>query len=101
MDTFELNQTMFIAILFCMGIVLSKLGAQAERLKRLEILLLSLPGVDKAVLDLSPQVKAMIDDGHKYTAMTLHRKQTESCARSAELAVEAYIAQQRMAPTRT
>ncbi|NHZ64282.1 hypothetical protein [Massilia genomosp. 1] len=64
-------------------------------------MLLSYPGIDKTSLELSPEVKEMINNGHKYKAMILHRKQTESCARSSELAVEEYIAEQRMAAKRT
>ncbi|HEX8613716.1 MAG TPA: hypothetical protein VF800_20755 [Telluria sp.] len=98
MDAFELNEMMVIVILVCIGIVLSKLALQAERLKRIETLLLSYPGIDKSLLDVSPEVKDMIKNGHKYKAMVLHRKQTESTARNAELAVEEFIAQQRIAP---
>lgn len=101
MDVLDLNEMMVIVILVCEGIVLSRLGIQAERLKRIETLLLSYPGIDKTSLDLPPEVKDLINDGHKHKAMMLYRQKTESCARSAELAVEGYIAQQKMAPKNT
>lgn len=98
MDAFELNEMVVIVMLFCVGIMLSKLAALVERMKRIETLILSLPGVNQASLNLSSEVEELIDDGHKYKAMILHRTQTESCARSAESAVEEYIAQRAMIP---
>lgn len=94
MDAINSDWLLVFTILVCVILLLSKASLHSERLKRIEMLLLSQPGIDVTVLEISPEVKKMIADGHKYRAMALHREQTDSTARSAELAVEQYIARQ-------
>ncbi|NHZ42803.1 hypothetical protein [Massilia aquatica] len=94
MDTLDTGWILNFAILAGVIFLISKAGTQSERLKKIEMLLMSHPDIDTSVLDLSAQAKKMIMDGHKYRAMALHREQTDSTARSAELAVEKFIAQQ-------
>ncbi|MFB9240161.1 hypothetical protein IV454_21835 [Massilia antarctica] len=93
MSATDLDYMLNMAMLIGVILLLSRVGALTERLKKIETLLLTLP-VDKTALDLSPEVKQLIAEGHKNKAMALHRKQTESSGRSAQTAVEDYIARE-------
>ncbi|MDQ1812889.1 hypothetical protein RBA41_06185 [Massilia sp. CCM 9210] len=86
---YMLNMTILIGVI----LLLSRVGALTERLKKVETLLLTLP-VDKTALDLSPDVKKLIAEGRKNKAVALHQKQTESSGRNAQTAVEEYIARE-------
>ncbi|NHZ90479.1 hypothetical protein F2P45_15840 [Massilia sp. CCM 8733] len=94
MDAINMGWLLILTNLACVIVLLSKASTHSERLKKIEMLILSQPDIDTSVLDLSAEAKKMIMDGHKYRAMALHREQTDSTARSAELAVEKFIAQQ-------
>ena len=93
MSATDLDYVLNMAILIGVILLLSRVGGLTERLKKVETLLLTLP-VDKTALDLSPEVKKMIAEGRKNKATALHQKQTESSLRSAQTAVEEYIARE-------
>lgn len=94
MDTLDMGWILNFTILVGVIFLISKASTHSERLKKIEMLFMSQPDIDTSVLDLSAEAKKLIMDGHKYRAMAVHREQTDSTARSAELAVEKFIAQQ-------
>ncbi|MDM5176898.1 hypothetical protein PO883_06765 [Massilia sp. DJPM01] len=99
MSDADVNFVVMFTILIGVILLLSRVGGLTERLKKVETLLLTLP-VDMTALDLSPEVKKLIAEGHKNKATALHQKQTESSGRSAQTAVEDYIAREAISPSK-
>lgn len=94
METLDWIAIMLIFILAGGFSLLSSVGTFSSRLKRIEMILSSIPGADLNADGIGEEVKSKIASGKINEAIILYRTLHDSSLHEAELAVKNYVTRQ-------